>query len=106
MKRKIKRRMFGLITGPALPDEQREIDQSCNAVANAWQTPWQVSVPRPSNAMNPRLWRLPAVHCMLMSDYSFFVGVELDWPNIIKDEHESGSSEASTSFQIADGGLV
>ncbi|KAF8146138.1 hypothetical protein K438DRAFT_1781295 [Mycena galopus ATCC 62051] len=59
--RRTKGRMFGLITGPALPDEQREINQSCNAVANAWQTPWQVYVPRPSNAMNPRLWRLPAV---------------------------------------------
>ncbi|KAJ7902243.1 hypothetical protein B0H13DRAFT_2513996 [Mycena leptocephala] len=28
---------------------------------NAWQTPWQVSVLFPSNAMNPRPWHLPAV---------------------------------------------
>ncbi|KAJ6543409.1 hypothetical protein DFH09DRAFT_1391262 [Mycena vulgaris] len=51
----------GLITGPAVPDGQREIDLLCNAMANARQTPWQVSVPRQSNAMNPRPWHLPAV---------------------------------------------
>ncbi|KAJ6521045.1 hypothetical protein DFH09DRAFT_1097989 [Mycena vulgaris] len=43
------------------PPSDRNYATPVQRLCNAWQTPWQVSVPRRSNAMKPRPWHLPAV---------------------------------------------